>query len=160
GVALHEALDGLDVDGSVFANGGMGATARLDADDSLFDQRAAALQEERVFLGVDVVGYDGDLEAVAHPLAEGVDERGLAGADGATHSAGQGLFLGRIGHSKVRLCCQDRKRRVYWVSWRALATPWAGARKPMSSSVTRKACSAAAGIAAAAASATMRCAAV
>src|SRR6266851_4795748 len=58
-------------------------TAGLDAHDALGRQRAGAGEELRVLPRIDVVGHDGHAITVAHVLAEAVDERGLAGADGA-----------------------------------------------------------------------------
>ena len=82
--------------------------AGLDADDALHGQRAAPVQELRVFLGVDVVGDDGELVAVAQPFAEGVDQRRFAGAHGSGDSESKRLFC----HGRS----QERKRRLYWVS--------------------------------------------
>ena len=67
----------------------MRAAAGLDPDDALRRQRLGARQELRVLLGVDVVGDDGDLVAVAHMLAQAVDERGLARADRAADADAQ-----------------------------------------------------------------------
>ena len=51
------------------------------AEDAVRRQRAGACQELRVFLGVDVVGDRGDVVAAAQEFAQGVHQRGLAGAD-------------------------------------------------------------------------------
>ena len=59
----------------------MRAAAGLDPDDPLQRQRLGAHQELGVLAGVDVVGDRRDRPAVAHPLAELVHQRGLAGAD-------------------------------------------------------------------------------
>ena len=85
----------------------MRAAAGLDADDALRRQRAGAGQELGILLGVDVVGDDGDVVAVAHVLAEAIDQRRLAGADrpadaDAKRSVGGGVH--------------ERNSLVYWVS--------------------------------------------
>ena len=69
----------------------MRAAAGLDADDALLGQRPAAHQELGVLLGVDVVGDDGDVVAVAQALAQRIDQRGLARADGAGDADAKGL---------------------------------------------------------------------
>ena len=63
GELLDQAVDGLQVDRGVLADGGVRAAARLHADDALDGQRPAAHQELRVLLGVDVVGDGGDVVA-------------------------------------------------------------------------------------------------
>ena len=63
GSVRDSAVDGVEVDRRVLADRGVRAAAGLDADDALLGQRAAAHQELRVLLGVDVVGDDGDLVA-------------------------------------------------------------------------------------------------
>ena len=73
-------------------------------------QRLVAHQELRVLLGVDVVGHDRDVVAVAQRAAQRERERGLAGADRAADADAQGLR---------RRHCHDLNSRVYWVSWRA-----------------------------------------
>ena len=67
----------------------MGAPPRLDADDALLGQRAAANQELRVLLGVDVVRHRGDVVLGAERLAERVHESGLARANGARDADAQ-----------------------------------------------------------------------
>ena len=83
GEALLHALDRLEVDRRVLADRGVRASAGLDAHDALGRQRLGRDEQALVFLGVDVVRHDRELVALAQPLAEHLDERGLAGADGA-----------------------------------------------------------------------------
>ena len=91
GELARQAVDRVQVDRRVLADRGVRAAARLDADDALLGQRPAAHQELRVLLGVDVVGHDGDVVAVAQALAQRVDQRGLARADGAGDADAQRL---------------------------------------------------------------------
>ena len=70
GEVVHERVDGREVHRRIFADRGVRAAAGLDAADALRRQRLAANQEFLVFLGVDVVGDDGDVERVAHALAQ------------------------------------------------------------------------------------------
>ena len=79
----RQAVHRVEVDRRVLADGGVRAAARLDADDALLRQRPAARQELRVLLGVDVVGHHRDVVAVTQALAQCIDQRGLARADGA-----------------------------------------------------------------------------
>ena len=80
-LAAH-AGDGGQVDGGVLADGGVRAAAGLHAHDALLGQRAGAHEDQRVLLGVDVVGDGADVVAVAEGLAQGLHQRRLAGADG------------------------------------------------------------------------------
>ena len=73
--------DRLQVDRGVLADRGVRAAAGLDAHDAVLRQRLQARQHHGVFLGVDVVGDDGDRELVAQRLAELFGQRRLAGAD-------------------------------------------------------------------------------
>ena len=59
----------------------MRTAAGLHADDPVGRERFAAHQELHVFAGEDVVGHHAELIAVAHPLAQRVDQRGLPGSD-------------------------------------------------------------------------------
>ena len=91
-------------------------------------------EELRVFLGVDVVGDDRDVVAVAHALQSASDQRGLAGADRAADADAQGLSLLIVFSWSES---QDRKSRVYCVSCRALAIAKPGANvEPISSSAS------------------------
>ena len=62
--------DRLQIDRGVLADRGVRAAAGLDADDAVLGQRLQPRQHHGVFLGVDVVGDDGDGEFVAQRLAE------------------------------------------------------------------------------------------
>jgi len=77
------------------------AAAGLDADDAFFRQRPAAHQKLRVLLGVDVVGHDGDVVLVAQPLAQRIDQRGLAGPDGTRDADAQGLQAGHDRNNRL-----------------------------------------------------------
>ena len=54
-------------------------------------QRLVAHEELRVLFGVDVVGHDGELVAVAQRAAQRERQRRLAGADGAADADAQRL---------------------------------------------------------------------
>src|ERR1041384_2536569 len=71
-------LDRIEVHRRVFTNRRVRAAARLDADDAVGRERLAAHEELHVFPGEDVVGDDAQAIAIAHRLAERVDQRRLA----------------------------------------------------------------------------------
>jgi hypothetical protein len=73
--------DGGKIGRGILADRRVRAAARLDPDDTLGQQRARSRQELGVLLGVDVVGNYRELEPLAHPLAQAVDQRRLAGTD-------------------------------------------------------------------------------
>ena len=56
GVLHQHAVDGLQVDGAVFTDGGVRAATGFHAHDALGCKRAADSEQALVFLGVDVVG--------------------------------------------------------------------------------------------------------
>src|SRR5579883_2457635 len=123
-----------EIDRGVLADRRMRTTAGLDADDPLGHQRAGAREELRILLGIDVVGDDGDVVARAHMLAEAIDERGLAGADGTTDADAK-WAMERAGH--------ERKSLVYCVSCLIEHQSSSGAAVPTSSSGVARAASAA-----------------
>lgn len=90
GVLAQHAVDGFEVDGAVFADGGVGAAAGLHAQDALRWQGATHREQALVFLGVDVVGDGDQIVVVAHGLAEHLQQGGLAGAHGAADADAQG----------------------------------------------------------------------
>ena len=96
GELARQAVDRVEVDRRVLADRRVRAAARLDADDALLGQRPAAHQELGVLLGVDVVRHHGDVVPVAQPLAERVDQRGLARADGPGDADAQGVFASAV----------------------------------------------------------------
>ena len=72
----------------------MRAAAGLHPHDALDGQRAGARQNQRVLLGVDVVGDGADFVAVAEGFAQRLHQRGLARADGAADADAQGAVGG------------------------------------------------------------------
>ena len=60
----------------------MRAAAGFNAHDALGVQRAGHGEQALVFFGVDVVGDDNDVPALAHGFAEHFNQGGFAGADG------------------------------------------------------------------------------
>ena len=90
GPLAHDVGHGREVDRGILADRGVRAAAGLDADDALGLERPGAGQELGVFLGVDVVGDDGDVVVAAHLLAQPLDQRGLARPDRAADTDAQG----------------------------------------------------------------------
>ncbi len=105
GKARAHLRDRLQIDRGVFADRGVRTAAGLDAEDALLGKRLHAVQDQRVFLRVDVVGDDGDGIALAHRLAEHLRQRGLAGADRPADPDPQGS-----------ICAHVRNTREYCVS--------------------------------------------
>ncbi|MNC48145.1 hypothetical protein D3C75_972440 [compost metagenome] len=89
----------------------MWAAAGFHTDDALGGQGPGFGEDALVFLGVDVVGDHCDLVVVAHGLAQGFEQRRLAGADRAADTDAQGLLIALHAGSP-----QERNKRVYWVS--------------------------------------------
>jgi len=76
------------------------AAAGFDADDAFGLERTGHRQQALVFLGVDVVGDDHQIPALAHRLAEHLDQGGLARTDRPADAHAQGRqFLGAAGNS-------------------------------------------------------------
>src|SRR5216683_3260603 len=113
------------VDRGVLADRRVRAAAGLDAGDALRRERARAYQELRILFGIDVVGDDGDGVALAHMLAQTVDQRGLPRADRAADADAQ---------RPVMRSLHERKSLVYCVSWRIEHQSRSGAEVPISSS--------------------------
>ena len=107
-------------------------TAGLDAKNAFFGKRLHAVQDQRVFLGVDVVGDDRDRVAVPHRLAEHLSQGGFARADRSPDPDTQRAVRRSVaGHV--------RNTREYCSSWRIEAMSERIVAEPRSSSV---ACSA------------------
>jgi hypothetical protein len=147
GSAQH-AVDRLQVDRRVLADGGVRAAAGLHAHDALGRPARRHGQQALVFLGVDVVGDD-EVPALAHGLAQHLHQRGLAGADRAADAHAQRRQgLGAAGDAVGRVVGrrdQDRNSREYWVSCRADRMASMGAKAWRSSSWQASAASTAAG---------------
>ena len=79
---------------------------------------------------VDVVGDDRDVVLLAQRLTERQRQRGLAGTDRAADADSQRAPRGCGGNglSLIHHGSQDRNNRVYWVSWRLLASVRAGVK--------------------------------
>lgn len=69
----------------------MRTAAGLHPDDPIRRQRLTVDQEAGILLGIDVVGDHRQLVAVAHRLAEGVEQGGLAGTDRAADADSEGV---------------------------------------------------------------------
>ena len=128
GNLLQHAVDRLEVDRGVLADRGVRAAAGLHAHDALGLQRAGHGEQALVFLGVDVVGDDDEVVALAHRLAQHLDQRGLARADRAADAHAQRRQLlgargdvvqrahGADDRRRVRRAAQERNSREYCVS--------------------------------------------
>jgi hypothetical protein len=84
GEAPLQVLHRRQVHGGVLADGGVRTAAGLDADDTRRLEGLAADEELGVLLGVDVIGDHGELIGPAQPLAQGIQQGGLAGTDRTT----------------------------------------------------------------------------
>ena len=106
-------------------------------------ERAGDGQQALVFLGVDVVGDDDQVPAVAHRLAQHLDQRRLARADRAADADAQRRqLLGAVGDVSAGLMAssdQERNRREYWVSCCADRMASIGVKAWRSSSRERRA---------------------
>jgi hypothetical protein len=86
GVVHQHAVDGLQVDGAVFANGSVRASAGFYPHDAVSGQGAAYGEQALVFLGVDVVGDGDQVVLPAHGFAQHFQQRGFSGAHRATNA--------------------------------------------------------------------------
>src|SRR6516225_6457434 len=96
------------VDRGVLADSGVRAAAGLDTADPFGRQCPAPDQKFGVLTGIDIVGDRRDLPMLAHPLAQPIHQRGLAGSDRAADPDPQ----------RIALCLgyHDRKSLEYCVS--------------------------------------------
>src|ERR1043166_3247437 len=85
-----EFLQGDQVCGDVFTDGGVRAPAGLHGADALGCQGLMPDEELSIFLGENVGGDGGDAHFVAQPQTEGQHEGGLAAADRPAHAHGKG----------------------------------------------------------------------
>ena len=86
------------IDRGIFANGGVWAAARFDADDPLGREGFIAHQKIGVFTGVDIVGDHGQVVTVAQGQAQGQGQGRFAGTDRATDADAQGLAVHNVLH--------------------------------------------------------------
>ena len=82
-------LEGQEICGNVFADGGVGAAAGLYRPDAPGGQGLVADEELRVFLGKDIVGDGRHDQLIAKPLAKGKHERGFSAAHGSADAHGE-----------------------------------------------------------------------
>ena len=120
GKAAHQDAAGLEVDGGIFADRRMRASARLDADDPLRGERLATHQEVGILARVDIVGNDGDVACWPKARAERLHQGGLARAHGPADSDFE-----RFGN-------HDRNNLASSMAWRMAAISMAGAKLQMS----------------------------
>src|SRR6266540_194983 len=97
GEAAQELVHRLQVDRGVLADGRVRAAARLDSQHPLLRQDSAPDQELGVLLRIDVVGDDGQIEAVAQPHAERLDQGRLARPDRPADADSQGARNAGVG---------------------------------------------------------------
>src|SRR5262245_58314307 len=107
-MANIEFTDGRKIDRGVFADGGVWAAAGFDTDDTVLRQGLHAIEDQRVFLSVEVVGDDANRPAVAHGAAEFRRQGRLAGTDQTANPDAE-RATGKD---------QDRKSLGLRVSWR------------------------------------------
>lgn len=93
GVLDQHAVNGFQVDGAVFTDGGVRAAARLHTHDALGGQGTADGQDALVFLGVDVVGDGHQVVFFAHGFAQHFQQRGFARPHRAADADAQGWEL-------------------------------------------------------------------
>ena len=86
GKFFQHAVDGFKVDGGIFADGRVGATASFDAHDAIGFECAADSQQALVFFGVDVVGDGHQVPFLAHAFAQHFKQGGFARAHGAANA--------------------------------------------------------------------------
>ena len=94
-----EPRDGFEIDRRIFADRRVRTAAGLHTDDSFAGQGIMAHEKLRVLLGVNIIGYHGDVEFIAQRAAQRQGERGLARAHRAADADAEGLpvvhnFLG------------------------------------------------------------------
>src|SRR5262249_10271927 len=121
----------------VLADRRVRTAAGLDPEHALLRQDAAPDQELGVFLGIDVVGDHGHVEAVAEPEAQSLDQRRLARPYRAADSDPQGA-------RNPRLCAHERTGLISSVACRMPAISIPGAKlqrsptpRPAASRATR-----------------------
>src|SRR5262245_59517002 len=83
----------------------MGASARLYADDVIGGQGLAAYEKLHVLAGENVVRDDAKPIVLAHHLAERMNQRRLAGADGATDADAKRALAHDRNNREWRYCC-------------------------------------------------------
>ena len=81
-MARGDLVERLEIQRGVLANGRVRAAAGLHADDAIGRQRLTAHEELHVLFREDVVGDHAQAVAVAHRLAQAVDQRRFSRADG------------------------------------------------------------------------------
>src|SRR5262249_52763455 len=89
GMAGGHLLERVEVHRRVLTNGRVRAAAGLHTDNPIGGERLASDEELHVLLGEDVVGDHAQPVAVAHRLAQAVDERRFSRADRAADSDSQ-----------------------------------------------------------------------
>ena len=145
GKFFKHAVDGFQVDGSVFANGGVRTATCFNAHDAIGIERAAEGQQALIFFGVDVVGDGHQVPFLAHAFAEHFQEGGFARADGAADAHTKGRqFFGSVGD--VVQSGHDLNSLEYCVSCLADITASMGQKAWRSSSLNAMACCTASGI--------------
>src|SRR5690242_21454793 len=105
----------------------MRASARLYTDDAIVGQRLAAYQELHVLAREDVVRHDTEPVALAHRLAERVDERRLAGTDGPADADEKRARTHDRNNLECRYCCviaETSIAGVYVSGWARVVLAW------------------------------------
>src|SRR5262249_26047285 len=112
GVPLRQLFERVKVHRRILADRRMRTSARLDADDAIVGQRLTADQKLHVLTREDVVGDDAEPVALAHGLAERIDERRLSGADRSADADAKGVLAHDRNNLEWRYCCDIAERSV------------------------------------------------
>src|SRR5262249_31606594 len=102
---LRQLVESVEVHRRVLADGRVRATARLDADDPISGQRLTAHQKLHVLARENVVREDAEPVALAHRLAQRIDERRFSGPNGSTDADAKGAFPHDRNNLEWRYCC-------------------------------------------------------
>ena len=106
-----QVVDGRQVHGGIFANGGVRAATGFHAEDAVGWQCVVFEQEVSVFSCVDVVGDHGDVVVVFQGFAQLAQQGGFAGAYRATYSNSQTMFHGVFSLSLVISVCSSASEK-------------------------------------------------
>src|SRR5262249_734319 len=104
-VPFQHLFERVEVHRRILADRRMRTSARLDADDAIVGQCLAADQKLHVLAREDVVRDDAESVALAHCLAERIDERRLSGTDRTADADAKGTLAHDRNNLEWRYCC-------------------------------------------------------
>ena len=130
-----EVGDRAQVAAGVVANGRVRAAAGLNADNPFQGQNLASREELGVFMGVDIISDDCNVDFRPELLAEPFHHRGFPRADGAGHAQGEGIAAGscvpgRAGTSHVVKIVRMVMRLICLVPYQKRCEPSPGPAGP------------------------------